>query len=475
MTSLYLIGLLAAADTAISILDLILVVLILVVLNGFFTAAEFSLLGARASRMEQLAAEGNRRAGLVLALLQSPDLINRYLAAAQLGITLVTLGLAIYAEPKMSLLIEPLLVRWFNLESETLLHTLGYILSIGLLTYVHVVLGEMVPKSLALSDANALALDLVRPMRWLETLLVWPIRLLNGVGLLLLRLFHIPPTSSRTRLFSPEEIEEIVTESTEGGLLSENAQEMIQNIFDFSERQVGQVMTPRRKVEAIPLDMEYEALSDFIVASPHSRFPVYVGDLDHVVGILHVKDFISQYVTGEHKSLGDLVRPAPVIPEDQRVEQLLAAFKRRRIHMAIVLDEFGGTAGVVTLEDLVEEVVGEVRDEFDVEPEPYVEIAPGLLEVAGDYLLDDLKDDVYLGEEDDLPDVETIGGLIVTALGRPAEPGDVVPLGQGGLLHVLAVDGLAVSRVRVEFPSPQQPHAGEESAESRPADHDKPT
>ncbi len=468
MSSLFLLSLWAATAATGSITTLVLVVLALVLLNGFFVAAEFAILGARASRMEQLVEERHPRAIPVLEVLQSPDLQNRYLATAQLGITVVTIGLAIYAEPKVSALIEPVMDRWLKLESEALLHTLGYVVSLSLLTYVHVVLGEMVPKSLALSDANTLALALIRPMRILQSVLIWLIRLLNWIGSLILRLAHIPPTTSRTRLFSPEEIEQIVTESTEGGLLSEDAQEMIRNIFDFSDREVGQVMTPRRKVEAIPMDVPDDDLVNFIIASPHSRFPVYQGDLDHVVGILHVKDFIRQHVGGGRKSLRDLVRPAPIVPSDQRVELLLAAFKRRRIHMAIVLDEFGGTAGIVTLEDLVEEVVGEVRDEFDVEREPYVEVSPGVLEVAGDYLLDDLKDEVYIGEEDELPDVETVGGLIVTALGRPPQVGDVVPLGEGVSLQVLDVDGLAVSRVRVEFPTPKNKE--EDSAESRSAD-----
>jgi CBS domain containing-hemolysin-like protein len=228
---------------------------------------------------------------------------------------------------------------------------------------------------------------------------------------------------------------------------------MIRNIFDFGERLVGQVMTPRLKVEAIPLDISREALLQQVAESYHSRFPVYQGDRDHIVGILHVKDLVQQTLRFKGSfDLRLLLRPAPAVPEDQGVEVLLAAFRRQRLHMAIVLDEFGGMAGIVTLEDLVEEIVGEVRDEFDTEREPFVEITPGVVEVDGEYLVDDLKDVVFLGEDHTLPDVETVGGLIVTKLGRPPLVGDEVTYNGGGVsMKVLAVSGRAVARARVEF------------------------
>jgi CBS domain containing-hemolysin-like protein len=244
-----------------------------------------------------------------------------------------------------------------------------------------------------------------------------------------------------------------VTESAEGGLLNEDEQEMILNIFDFSERQVGQVMTPRPRVKAIPSDISYEDLLAVVIESSQSRFPVYDGDVDHIIGILHLKDLVRTHMRTKGKfDIRLVLRPAHAVPETQPVEQLLAAFKRQHIQMAIVLDEFGGLSGIVTLEDLVEEVVGEVRDEFDLESEPILVIAPGVLEMAGSYLLDDLKSEVYLGPDDELPDVETVGGLIVTELGRPPTIGD--RLTYIGNIHftVLDVDGLAVSRAKVEFP-----------------------
>jgi CBS domain containing-hemolysin-like protein len=215
-------------------------------------------------------------------------------------------------------------------------------------------------------------------------------------------------------------------------------------------------MTPRTRIEAISVDAAEEDVVRQIMASSHSRFPVYEENLDHVIGILHVKDLVRQKLQAEKDplSLRSILKPAPAVPEDHQVEHLLAAFKRRRLHMAVVLDEFGGLAGIVTLEDLVEEVVGEVRDEFDEEREPLLELGPGVLEVDGAYLVFDLAELIYLGEPDELPEVDTVGGLIHTWLGRPPLVGDVVhsPANDQVRLTVLEVQGLAVTRVKVEYP-----------------------
>lgn len=433
------------------------VVIILVILNGIFVASEFAIIGVRPSQLEQMADQGNKRAGRVLATIESPVKQDRYIATAQLGITIASLGLGMYGEPEVAHFIEPYLALLLGMEPDVaLLHTIGSIIALSLLTYLHVVIGEMVPKSIALSTAEKAVLFLAPIMRIAEGALSIPVRVLNAIGGFLLQLFKIPPAEGHARLHSAEELELIVSESAEGGLLFQEEEEMIRNIFDFSDRQVGQVMTPRTKVQAIPLDMPLDELLRFVTASRHSRFPVFEKDLDHVIGLLHLKDLIRQQLNKKGNfDLRLILRPAPAVPEDQSVEKLLAAFKRQRIHLAVALDEFGGVAGIVTLEDLVEEIVGEVRDEFDLEKEPFIEISPGVLEVAGNYLVDDLSDEVYLGDEDDLPDVETIGGLIHTWLGRPPQIGDHVTsqYNEDVSFTVLDVDGLAVARVKVEFPA----------------------
>ncbi len=441
-----------------SLLIAIVIIMILVLLNGFFVAAEFAIIGVRPTQLEQIIAEGNGRARRVLKVLESRSEQDSYIATAQLGITLASLGLAMYGEPQIAHFVEPYLARlWFQ-PSEELVASLGYYIAIGLLTYLHVVFGEMVPKTLALTEAVKMSLWLSQPMnlmyRWI---LYYPVRILNRIGIALLHLFRVPPAEGHARVLSPEEIELLVAESAEGGLLKEGEQEMIQNILDFSERVVEQVMTPRRKVEAIPRDISYDDLLELVVNSNHSRFPVYEGDRDHIVGILHLKDLVHHTLRSEGPFDIDLLlrREVPAVPEDYPVERLLAAFKRDKLHMAIVLDEFGGMAGVVTLEDLVEEVVGEVRDEFDLEKEPYVEIAPGVVEAAGNYLVDDFEEGFW-GEEAELPDVETVGGLVVAKLGRPPQVGDEVIYNDWVKMKVLAVDGRAVARVHIEFPDPDR-------------------
>lgn len=442
------------------------VIVILVILNGIFVASEFAIIGVRPSQLEHMAGEGNKRAGLVLQTIESPVKQDRYIATAQLGITIASLGLGMYGEPQVAHFIEPYLASVLGIEPElAILHTVGSIVGLSLLTYLHVVIGEMVPKSIALATAEKAVLGLAPIMRVAEAVLSIPVRVLNAIGAFLLRLFQIPPAEGHARLHSAEELELIVTESAVGGLLLQGEEEMIRNIFDFSDRQVGQVMTPRTKVQAIPYDMPLEELLRFVTASRHSRFPVYEKDLDHIIGLLHLKDLVRQQLNNKGNfDIRLLLRPAPAVPEDQSVEKLLAAFKRQRIHLAVVLDEFGGVAGIVTLEDLVEEIVGEVRDEFDLEKEPFIELSPGVLEVAGNYLVDDLSDQVYLGDEDDLPDVETVGGLIHTWLGRPPQVGDQVKslFNEEVRFTVLDVDGLAVARVKVEFPTDNTGNGSEE-------------
>ncbi|MEM7345789.1 MAG: hemolysin family protein, partial [Chloroflexota bacterium] len=232
----------------------------------------------------------------------------------------------------------------------------------------------------------------------------------------------------------------------------ENEEEIITNIFDFRDRQVHQVMTPRPKVEAVPYNIPLDDLFKLVSESKHSRFPVYEDDLDNIIGVLHLKDLIRHLLKQRDQfDIRLLLRPIPVIPEHYPAEELLIRFKHQRVHLAVVLDEFGGTAGIVTLEDLVEEVVGEVRDEFDQEYDPLIRHESGVLEVAGDYLVADLAELVDLGEEARLPQVETIGGLVMAGLGRVPEAGDQLVYNETVQLIVLAVDGRAVERVRVEY------------------------
>ena len=427
------------------------IILLLVLLNGFFVMAEFSIISTRTTQLEPMAEEGNKAAAATINIIESRREQDKYIATAQLGITIASLGLAMYAEPQIAHFITPYLELLLGEVTDALLHTISYIIALSLLTYLHVVLGEMIPKSLALSHPTKYALRISKAMAWSRFALSLPVRALTWIGNMLLLLFRVPPVSGEARVISPDEIELLVTESLEGGLLNTEEEELIRNIFDFGERTVGQVMTPRPKVIAIPHDMPAQELFDFVSNSRHSRFPVYEDDLDHIIGLLHLKDVAKQVLKGGAFDLRIMLRPLPAVPEDYLVENLLAAFKRDRRHMGVALDEFGGMAGIVTLEDLVEEVMGEVRDEFDDELEPFVKRESGIIDVAGDYLVDDLVEDIDLGDRDLLPDVDTVGGLIVTWLADVPKKDDEFTYNNNRFI-VTKVERRAIIRARIEYP-----------------------
>lgn len=432
----------------------IFIIIILILLNGLFVAAEFAIIGVRPTRVEQLAEEGDRVAIAVKAVLDDPVQQDRWIATAQLGITLASLGLGMYGEHAIAGWIDGPLESLFGFN-ETAAHSISIVLALMLMTFAHVVVGEMVPKSLALQFAEHTALRIAGIMALMKRLLYPAVWLLNSIGNGLLWLIGIPATDTHTRIYSPEELELLVTESHKSGLITDNEEQLIHNIFEFSERRVGQVMTPRPRIQAIPTTITEHELREIFVASPHSRFPVYEQDIDHVIGLVLVKDFVRQQVQAPGQfNLRELMRHIPIVPESMLVERLLTAFKRSHVHLALVVDEYGGTAGIVTLEDLMEEVVGEVHDEFDqAEPTPVEEIEPGVLLVRGDVLLDDLEEtaDVELPDEEELPDVETVGGLVVALLGRPPQPGDGAEL-NGINFTVDQVNGLAIETVRMEIP-----------------------
>jgi CBS domain containing-hemolysin-like protein len=426
----------------------VLIIILLILINGLFVAAEFAIIGVRPTRIRQLVEEGNSTARHVYRILEDPIRQDRYVATAQLGVTLASLGLGMYGEHVVAEWLLGPLHNWIHLD-EASAHAVAALVALALLTFAHVVVGEMVPKSLALQYADRTALGISGIMRVMSAIFRPAVLLLNAIGNGLLHLIGIPAVVQR-RIYSPEELELVVSESGAGGLLSDNAEQLLHNIFDFSERHVGQVMTPRRRMVALPITIGKEELQQFVTTHPFSRYPVYDGDLDHIVGLLLLRDFVRQQLQQPDTfDLPALLRPMPTAPEGMPVEQLLAVFKRTHIHMARVVDEYGGTAGLVTLEDLVEEVVGDVRDEFEEGAPPLLrEIEPGVLLARGDLLLDDLVEDAPVRLPDDLPDVETVGGLVVSMLGRPPRVNDQVEI-NGTTYTVEQVDGLAATQVRI--------------------------
>ncbi|MEM7801062.1 MAG: hemolysin family protein [Chloroflexota bacterium] len=439
----------------------IIVIILLIILNGIFVAAEFAIIGTRPSQLEVIQEE-NAAARQVFAIVDDSKKQDQYIATAQLGITIASLGLAIYGEKQFEHLLVPVfenLLHNFGIEwSHTFIETITtFVIVLPIFTYLHVVFGEMIPKALALSRPVDVALRLNNPMSIFRSVMGFLVVTLNAIGNGVLRILDVPP--AEVRLHSPAEIEQIVLESRESGLILDEEEEIIRNIFDFSERRVGQVMTPRPRVEAFPINVSYQKLVDKIAESNHTRFPIYENDIDHVLGVVHMRDMIAYMISGKPTfDIKELISGVPAVPQDMMVEEMLEIFRSERIHMATVLDDRGGMAGIVTLEDLVEEVVGEVRDEFDMEDEPYTEIGDGIVEVAGDVLIEMLIDRGILPTDEELPDVDTVGGLITTRLGGPAKIGDMIEIRDNLSLTVMEIQGLAVTRARIIYEKSEPDH-----------------
>ena len=426
------------------------IILLLILLNGLFVAAEFAIVAAPRTRLTQAAARGNRTAREVLDILADPIKQNRYLATTQIGVTIASLGLGMYGEHTVATwLLQPL--ERFTPLAEPLAHTIATVLAIGLLTYLHVVLGEMAPKSLALQNAETAVLRLDPPMSLLRKLFAPLVLTLYASSNGIARLLGVRPPTPQARLFSPDELEYLMEESAEVGLIEPAEQLFIENIFDLRKRTVSQVMTPRKQIVALPISASEQETQDLICEQRHSRYPVYNRSLDDIVGVLHVKNFARQQANRNQQpfDLGQLSRPAPFVPESLPLDDMLTRFRRERQQMAIVVDEYGGAAGLVTLEDIIEEVVGEILDEFDREIPPLETLADGALRVRGNLLVDELNQLCHL----DLvhPEVDTVGGLLMSTLGRMAHEGDRVTVDNVSF-QVESVEGLTVKTVLVRLP-----------------------
>lgn len=436
-----------------------LIILILVLLNGMFVAAEFAIIGVRPTRIAQLAQSGNRVARRLANTLEDRAKVDRYIASAQLGITLASLGLGMYGEPAIAHLLEGPLHDWFGLEG-SIVHTISFIVGLSLVTYLHVVVGEMVPKSLALQSAERTVLALARPMALMQTVFSIPITILNGIGVRLLQLLGVPPPKEKSRLHTPDELEMIISEGVVGGLVAAHEFSLIANIFDLDELQVHHMMTPRVKVDAIPVTMSEDELADKLGASPYSRFPVYEGTIDHIVGVIHLKDFVTQQLDETPFDLRTMMRAPIYLPVSATAYELLSALEQQHGQFAIVVGEYGGTAGIVTLEDLLEEVVGEVWDEFDVDlQDPVTVIAPGHLLAKGSARVDEVEAFVALSEEAN--GSTSVGGLMLANVDLPPQRGATVTFGDV-VLRIEDVHGMTVECVAVRYPPEQHPPDGDE-------------
>lgn len=421
----------------------------LVLANGFFVASEFALVGVRRSRIEMLAAQGSRSAKLLLELLHN---LNAYISATQLGITMASLGLGWIGEPVFARLLEAPLE---GVISETLLHTISFILAFTVITFLHIVLGELAPKTLALERAERVALAIAWPMQAFYKLFRWPIRLLDWAGTRTVRLFGLHPSGEHASVYTEEELRHLVDISSQSGHLEPDEKRLINRVFDFTSAEVREAMVPRTAVEALSVTASLAEAKQAFRRTGYSRLPVYRIRLDEIIGILYRKDLEPYLDEGAADfALEKLLRPPLFLPATARLGPALRQMQATRNHLAIVVDEHGGLEGIVTLEDLLEEIVGDINDEYDEEARAKI------IEDHGTYLLDgslavrDANHHLHLNLPED-GSYTTIAGFLLAQTGRMLTTGDLVEY-DGAQFVIEQMDRRRICRVRF-IPPPQAP------------------
>ncbi|MBC5993765.1 hemolysin family protein [Pontibacter cellulosilyticus] len=397
------------------ILDILLTIF-LVLLNGFFVAAEFAIVKVRSSQIELRAQAGSAMAKMAHRMITHLD---AYLSATQLGITLASLGLGWIGESVVAKMVINVMVFFGFSGNEELAHTIALPVSFAIITVLHIVFGELAPKSLAIQRSESTSLAVAYPLRFFYVVFSPFIWMLNGLANMVLRGMGIRPVHG-AEVHSAEELRLLFEQSAEGGAIHEGHHELIENVFQFNERMVKQILVPRTKMVAIDVNIPEDELMEVIFNEGYSRLPVYNGNIDNIVGILYVKDILSIMRLGKPINIEQLMRPAYFVPETKKINLLLKQFQRRHMHMAIATDEFGGVSGIVTIEDIIEELVGEIQDEYDEEAPIVERINDFEYKVNGSAAIGDAND--YLPYS--LPegeDYETVGGLMNVVYGHIPE------------------------------------------------------
>ena len=422
---------------------------LLILVTALFVAAEFAAVGARRSRLRRLAEDGNTLAARILPVLDNPHALDRYIAASQVGITLSSLILGAYAQASIAPKVAPLIQRLGNIEPQTAESTSAIIVLL-ILTTLAMIIGELVPKSLALQDPTRTIVWTVVPMQWAERIFAWSIDLLNGSGNLLLKLMRVKTTGHR-HVHSPDEIELLIAESRDGGLLEPQEQVRLHQALRLGLRTAKQLMVPKERLAAIEAATPIADVRLVVATSPYSRLPVYRRTLDDIIGILHTKDVVTDFIGDRRRvSLMPLLRPLPRVHDSIPADQLLTHFRDQRIHQALVVDDGGAVAGLITLEDIVAELLGGVSDEFKTAPARPILLPDGSVRLPGAMRVDQAAQ--FLGADWKSPG-DTVGTYIARiAGGLPAE-GEQLTVG-GVELVVEAVEGDLISSLLVLPPAP---------------------
>ncbi|TMK78462.1 MAG: HlyC/CorC family transporter [Actinobacteria bacterium] len=424
----------------------------LLLLNAFFVAAEYGLVTARRTRITELRDQGNRRARAVLRITRNP---GRFIAAMQLGVTITSLGIGALGEPVFANIFDPIPAT-----------IVSFGLAFLIITYLHVVVGELIPKGIALGHPETAALAVSTPVRaffFVFKPLIWVLEHSSDGAL---RVLGLEPPGAERGVHSEAELKMLLSRSTQEGEIELQEQEMLYKVFDFADKEVSAVMVPRPEVVALSIDLPPEECLAAVIDSPYTRYPVYRESLDNVVGILHVRDLFSALVDRgiENVQVEGIVRDAYIVPETKDLAAMLTEFRRTNQHMAIVVDEYGAMEGIVTLEDLLEEIVGEIEDEFDLPDESVERLPDGRIRIDGTFPIDDFNE--QFGVALPIEDYHTMAGFVFGLLGRAPEAGDRVEH-DGVHFTVVETDGSRIERLEIELP----PGAGRAQAgEARAAE-----
>ena len=414
----------------------LLAVAVLILLNAFFVAAEYGLVTARKTRIRELEEQGNRRARNVLQIVADPP---RFIAAMQLGVTATSLAIGALGEQALAKVFDPVFAS-----------LIAFALAFLIITFLHVVIGELVPKGVALRHSETTALAVSAPVRGFFLLLKPLIWVLQRSSEIVLRALGLEPPAGEDDVLSEAELKMVLDRSTKHGEIEQQEQEMLYKVFDFADKEVSAVMVPRPEVVALSIELPPEEALAAVIESPYTRYPVYRGSMDEVIGVLHVRDLFSALndrgIAGVQ--LEQLLRPAHVVPETKDLAALLGEFRRTSQHMAIVVDEYGDLEGIVTLEDLLEEIVGEIEDEFDIPDESVERLPDGRMRIDGTFPIDDFNE--QFDRQLPIEDYHTVGGFVFGLLGRAPEEGDQVEA-DGCRFKVLEVEGSRIERLEVEL------------------------
>jgi putative hemolysin len=420
----------------------------LVLLNGYFVAAEYALVTVRRTRMNELAQEGHRRAKLVLRLTQEPA---RFIAAMQLGVTVTSLAIGALGERTLTHLFDPVMAT-----------ALAVVLALLLLTFFHVVIGELVPKGVSLGYSEQTALLVARPVRaffFVFKPLIW---FLQSSSDFTLRALGLVPPGAEGAVYSEAELKMLLERSTVEGELEQGEQEMLYKVFDFADKEAKDVMVPRPEVVALAAGLPPEECLRAVLESPYTRYPVYRETPEHIIGVLHLRDLLNAMNQRGIAAVDieEILRPAYIVPETKDIAALLTEFRRTNQHMAIVVDEYGDMEGLVTLEDVLEEIVGEIEDEFDLPDESIERLDEHRIRIDGTFPIDDFNE--QFEKSVPIEDYHTMGGYVFGLLGRAPESGDV--LEEDGLrFKVVDLEGSRIERLEVEFlPEPTHKPGEEE-------------